>query len=426
MGEPELSKPDDYGPSLDVHLDLIHGSLQWDKVPPGQKQSARLQTLIAGAHLEGNLKIFDDPQISLEDLDAYVRYTRGASLEALLRGRVQVGETPLLIEFSRTKDGRQQFKGESRSGNQSHPLTLEDLLTSVKAGGSDYQKPASLHLPKNLSATIIGALYRPGEYVEVYAKGGAVWPDQAGNTQDMLGVNLNMASLRGSVQLSKKDGKTHKEILLQGSLSVPDIGYASSGTASLRLETGKSILLQATVQVVGETGADVAHISDKSGSENTKGKRWADIVPAGGLPLKFNNTGIKLTADLTKSKFLLTGKITGVGNAMFFTMKRAGQDRRSYILALQAADLSRLWSDFAENTTSAFNIETLSVTVVSYPTTVKQLIVDMGFEYEGDEPGGTISKNAKLTMARMPDNLQLIQGTWLFGVSSFKNSSLCR
>jgi hypothetical protein len=275
-----------------------------------------------------------------------------------------------------------------------------------------------------VSPLTLGARVRliPENRVEVWAAGTKTW------SGDVCGVTVSLEKLmaffrytQGAFQPGTQDRfPATYEAYLRGRVDVK--GYVA---AEAQLSIGKeshatfTALLarpgqgQGSVDVFGSVVDDMAASSTSSSSspssDGQSSGAWKDMVPAFKEPMVFEQQSkLFMFADFKSKKLVLAATVQDFGAALLLgrdpdaesevpkpdeaqgsepgmdddsklpavpTKKKSSG--RKYIFFLEVRDLNRLWAETQDDVAAQFNISRVSVQVIGYQTTLKQLREDI-------------------------------------------------
>ncbi|KAF7551252.1 hypothetical protein G7046_g7768 [Stylonectria norvegica] len=426
---------------FDVSLEHVSGKLVAENDEVTQKSKLLLEKLKILAKSEGTVQAFDNPSVKLDNVRANLTYKRikkddgqrVSVLDGFIEGHVQICSVDIWVRYFRDPvkesscfSGIATFDG---TDTTKPPISLTDIGKAVGIPKDAWLVPTDLKVPQDLKVSVFGVCFIPGNCFEVSASGQDIWKGKfAGLELDIKEVKA-LFRRKTSLDPITKIAKPAYEAFLKGKLVFE--GFVSA-EAWLCLSKTKNSILTAVLTKALPDGNDLESITSKIAS-GEQSASWGALVPKSDSPIDFDQTGLFLHVDFKKSSFMLYGTIKDIGSALLIGRKKADSDKRDYIFLLEATDLGKLWSSTSADVMSKFDIERLSIQVISYDTTVNGLhralelkdaedapgdIVDNGKLLEGEPPEvpetANIVEVSKSTTETLPGATEIKKGAWFF------------
>ena len=389
-------------PSKNVEFSLESLDGRVNIVPPGPKGQApsfSVETLDILAESPAPITLVEKLDLKFDRFRLNAHYTKGAELMVNIEARLVLGEATLWMALS-ASNGHQRYHGEVETSN----LNLDGVVRALGCPIA-MAAPKFLQFQNPLPISKIIVDYTSGKALELAAIGSA--------TTSVLcsGVSFQLGAIGGHFKVSPTRSKNGPdfEAHITGNLMIP--GFLAAEARLLLSE--QNVIMTAVLQAApGAAGKGLELIADFLGESGNLS--WDSIVPSSSAPLSFDKSGVALRVDFAASKVVALGIVDRVGQGVLITKALPDQQHGCYI-SLSVQDLTALWPK-SFHSLSAFQLANLSVEVLTFSTTAKELQAEL------QALAKDVAVQARPATIQLPDT-KLAPGAWVFGTVILTGSS---
>ena len=439
-----IEEPPNCPKVFDVSLDYVGGTVSLEKNLSTQKPRLSLRQFRILARSTGTLDVLNNPLVRLDSIRANVLYkrttqeggTRKSTVSGFIEGHIEVCGIHVWTQYVHDPVKKiSRFSGfvTAAKFDPTHSkIDFASISNSVEVPQDARTIRADLKLPEDLKVSVIGANVIPGQCLEVFARGTALWKGPIADVD--LEIKSLTALVRRKTAINSKTNSVTAvyEVFLKGELVFE--GFISA-QAWLYLSKDKDSMLTATLTRANPDANELENMANKMAPSETNSS-WKTLVPPSDVPIRFDQAGLFLQVNFKKSSFFIYGNIPSVGSAFLISMKDKEATRRQFVLFVEVHDLGKLWSSTSSDVLKQFDIEISSVMIINYDTDVESLRkvlsqrsaakleasddmpLDDGKLPEGEPPQmpETLAAAASSEQAteKLPESTKIGKGAWFF------------
>jgi stress-induced morphogen len=343
---------------------------------------------------------FSSKTLALENFRLNAHFEKGSSLKTQIEACLKIAGHDIWMAFSKQGD-YEMYDGEIATSGMAMdqligaltPTSPVSLVNQFDAWFSSPLEKLQIKCRKGAGVTRLDLIGRSTSVVELQCSGVCL---------KLLDVGVEVTVVDISAE-----GSPSVDMSLTGSLIIP--GFLGA-QVRLRIAPDDAVLTAVLKPASDAAGKGLELIADfVSGPGNSS---WSSVVPTTSKPMGFDGSGVALRVDFAASKITAIGVVEGIGEAVLVSKPTADGAKQGYFASLTAHDLGTLWSSGGQNL-SSFNISNLAVEILTFETTVKELLEETRLltkEVTVKVP----NSNAVSPCSLLPPTTPLTPGAWFF------------